>query len=348
MQFITDPQILRQAAIDRHQYRLYYSGRLVVPCVPSLLEEYVEQFHQVFTAVGKPFSPEELDGLKELVANNLEQGYAVSTHASLVLEYQPAPYPSGALTYNISTVIGSVAGQYQGWLQEREPPLFRPYPDAKAIDLAAKLGEPSQVKILEIGPGMGRNTLPLGRLGYQVDALEITAEFVEHIQQEVAQEGLRVNARQGDFLDPLIRFPPLAYQMVFASEVVPHLHDRDELRLMFAKVSDYLQSGGIFLFNTLLPVGDYVPDRTVRELSVVHCCSLFTKDEILTALEGLPFQYVMEESQIEYEKAHQPADAWEPENLGWFGLWSTGGGLFALPEGQKPPIELSWVLLQRN
>jgi len=348
MQFVTDPQILRQAAIDRHQYRFYYSGRLVVPCVPSLLEEYIEQFHQVFTAVGKPFSAEELDGLRELIADNLEQGYAASTHASLVLEYQPAPYPSGALTYNISTVIGSVAGQYQGWLQERELPLFRPYADAKAIDLAAKLGEPSQVRILEIGPGMGRNTLPLGRLGYQVDALEITAEFVEHIQQEVALEGLNINARQGDFLDPLVRFPPLAYQMVFASEVVPHLHDRDQLRLMFAKVSDYLQPGGIFLFNTLLPIGDYVPDRTVRELSVVHCCSLFTKDEIFTALAGLPLQYVMEESQIEYEKAHQPADAWEPKNLGWFGLWSTGGGLFALPEGQKPPIELSWVLLQRK
>lgn len=348
MQCVTDPQILRQAAIDRHQYRFYYSGRLVVPCVPSLLEEYVEQFHQIFIAVGKKFAPAELDGLKELVASNLEEGYAASTHANLVLEYQPAPYPSGALNYNISIMVGSVAGQYQGWIQEREPPLFRPYPDAKAIDLASKLGDPAQVKILEIGPGMGRNTLPLGRLGYQVDALEITAEFVEHIQQEVAKESLKIHARQGDFLDPLVRFPLLSYQMVFASEVIPHLHDWAELRLLLAKVADYLQPGGIFLFNTLLPIGDYVPDRTVRELSVVHCCSLFTKSEILAALEGLPLQYVMSESQIAYEKVHQPADAWEPENLGWFELWSTGGGLFALPEGQEPPLELSWVLLQRN
>jgi len=348
MHHITDPQILRQAAIARHQYRFYYSGRLAVPCVPSLLEEYVEQFHQVFIAVGKKFSDLELESLKALVADSLEQGYAASTHATLVLEYEPAAYPSTGLNYSVSTAIGSVAGQYQGWITEREPPLFRPYPDAKVMDLAAKLGDPPQVRILEIGPGMGRNTLPLGKLGYQVEALEVTGEFVQHIQQEAEQAGLPIKARQGDFLDPLVRFSPAAYQMVFASEVVPHLHDPDQLRLMMAKVCDYLIPGGIFLFNTLLPIGDYVPDRTVRELSVVHCCSLFTKPEILTALQGLPLQYVMEESQRDYEQAHQPPEAWLPENLGWFDLWSTGGGLFALPEGQSPPLELSWILLQRN
>ncbi len=347
MERITDPNVLRQAAIDRHQYRFYYSGRLVVPCVPSLLEEYVEQFHQVFISLGKKFAPPELEQLKNILNNSLQEGYAASTHASLVLEYQPES-ASGALNYQVSTVIGSVAGQYQGWIQEREPPLFRPFPDAKAINMAAKLGDPAQISILEIGPGMGRNTLPLGRLGYQVEALEVTGEFVQHIQQEADKEGLRIKARQGDFLDPLVRFPLKSYDMVFASEVIPHLHNQDQLRLMMAKVADYLRPGGLFLFNTLLPVGDYVPDQTVRELSVVHCCSLFTQSEILTSLEALPLQYIMAESQLEYEKAHQPPEAWLPENLGWFGLWSQGGGLFSLPAGQKGPIELSWIICQRT
>ncbi len=344
---ITDPVVLRKAAVSRHQYRFYFSGQFILPCVPSLIEDYLEQFQRVFTALGRQFSEADLEQLRQIVAKCLVEGYTASTHANLILDYR-VDANTGGINYTARTEIGNVAGQYQGWIRDRPAPLFRNFPDAKALHVAAKLESElgaDPLHILEIGPGTGRNTIPLARRGYHVDAVEITPEFAEQIQAAAIQESLSINVQVGNFLDPLVRFRLRHYHLAYASEVVAHLHDLDELRLLFAKVADYLIPGGLFLFNTFLPIAEYLPEPVIKELSMVHCCMLFTKAEIYQALDGLPLQYVMDEPQLKYEQQHQKPEDWE--NLGWFGLWSSGRGLFDLPEGQEPPMELCWLILQR-
>ena len=61
--------------------------------------------------------------------------------------------------------------------------------------------------------------------------------------------------------------------------------------------------------------------------------------------EGLPFERVTDESVLEYEKEHLPAEAWPP--TGWFVPWVAGQDLFDIPENRSP-VELRWLAYRRT
>lgn len=344
---VSDPAVIEQIIINKLNTRIYPRGELVMPCVPSMLEHYMERLKVLFQTLGRPFAQDELEQLHQLLKRRLEEGFQASPHSNLVLRYEPAKAPQTGLACNLSTVVSSVAEQYKTWVDTRKPPLFGSHPDAKVMAVAAEMGgDPAKTPVLDIGAGTGRNTIPLARQGYLVHAIELTPEFVQQIQSTVNAEGLPVVVTQGNILDPMIRMRPAHYKLAVVAEVVSHFRDTDQLRLLMAKMCDVLRVGGLLLFNTFLAVDGYEPDQAVREMSQIAWSTIFTRSDLAAAMEDLPLEILSDEPVYEYEKKNLPPEAWPP--TGWFNNWSTGRDLFPIVEEKKPPMELRWFLCRRT
>jgi len=344
--FVTDPAVLEKIIISKLNTRIYPRGELVVPCVPSMLDDYMKRLKTLFDTFGRPFSQTELDQLRQILSRRLEQGFQSSRHSNVIIKYEPAKAPEVGLTCNISTAVSTVADQYKNWVETRKPPLFGSHPDAKLMAVVKEMNQdPGNTAILDVGAGTGRNTLPLGRLGYLVHAVELTPAFVQQIQAAVNAEGLPIVVTEGNILDPMVRMRPAHYKLAIACEVISDFHDADQLRLLLAKISDVLRSGGLLLFNIFLAIDGYEPNQAVREMSEIAWSSLFTRADLASAMEGLPLSILSDESVFEYEKEHLPEEAWPP--TGWFINWTTGRDLFPIANS-RPPMELRWILCQRT
>lgn len=112
-------------------------------------------------------------------------------------------------------------------------PYATEFPDAKDMDLARSLGRPEDVTVIDIGAGTGRNTLPLAREGFRVDAVELAPALAELLRQDVEKEGLTVHVHLGSILDDSFNLPENHYKMIFLSEVVPHFRNGAQLRKVF-------------------------------------------------------------------------------------------------------------------
>jgi SAM-dependent methyltransferase len=235
--------------------------------------------------------------------------------------------------------------EYKYWVDTRTPPLFGKDPDAKALDVARSLGAPADVTILDVGAGTGRNTLPLAREGFAIDALEPANALCTILGETVKTEQLSVGVVEGNILDAALELPRPQYQMLLMSEVVAsHFRSVEQLRQLFEVAAQRLQPGGVFVFNAFLSDGGYKPDDLARQLSQVLWCCLFTRHDLEQASQGLPFERVADESAAEYERAHLPEGQYP--STGWYEGWSGGQDLFELP-AERPPMELRWLVYRK-
>jgi len=313
-----------------------------MPCVPGMVDHYMEWLEKLFVMLGKPMPAEVHDGLRKLMAQHLQDGFLAARHSEVVFRYEPSEKSTYGISCTIGTRIKSIADEYSSWVETRQPPLFGTHPDAKVMAVAAELGDPAQSRILDVGAGTGRNTLPLARLGYPVDALEVTPVFVEQMRTAAVAEGLPVRVVEGDVLDPQVELEGGNYKLALVVEVISDFRKVEQLRELLQKMCDRLSPGGLLLFNIFLAVAGYDPDQVVREVSQVMICSLFTRSELATAMEGLPLELISDESVYEYERHHLPPEAWPP--VSWFPNWANGRNLFPLNDEGVPPMELRWIL----
>lgn len=341
---ITNSDVLQQAILYKVNTRITARGEVIFPCIPGMLEHYLHWIDQLFHALGRPLPPEKQTELRQLIASKLATGFSVSTASMLILQYESVQPPQTGLACKLLIASSTMGDQYKTWVETREPPLFGSHPDAKVMAIAAKLGEPRKVRILDVGAGTGRNTLPLARLGHPVDAIELTAGFVEQLRVAVEAEKLPVNVTLGDVLDPLVRMRPANYQIAIAAELISHFRESDQVRLFLAKMCDFLCSGGLLLFSVFLTADGYEPDSLVREVAQMSWSTLFTPKELAAAMEGLPLVQISNELVFEYEQHNLPSGAWPPTP--WFSSWATGRDVFPMANA-RPPMELRWILCRR-
>lgn len=338
-----DPIVIEQNLQLRFNYHSAATGEISMPCLPSMLDYSVSRLDRLFETIGHKLSEEKLGQLRDLVAAKIQDGFKASPHARLVVRYEPAKAPATGLDCSVATKVLSIADQYQSWIENREPPLFGGHPDAKVMATAETLGDPSTVRILDIGAGTGRNTLPLAQRGHSVDALELTPALAEILLKSAVEQSLPVRVIQGDILDPLVRMRAAHYKLAIVSEVITHFRDNDQVRLLFAKMCDVLQSGGLLLFNVFLAAEGYEPDNRVREMSQVAGSYIMTQQELNLALEDLPLDVVSDESVLDYEHAHLPQEAWPPTR--WFVSWVSGHDVFPIQGSSL--MQLRWILCRR-
>jgi SAM-dependent methyltransferase len=342
----TNVSVLKQAMVKRLPRRVSASGQMVLPAAPSLLDHYTENLQRYFATLGRVFTKEETEHMRGLLEKKLKEAFTASPYARVIVSYETDAPPKTSLTYRVTVNVSTIGDEYETWVKTRTPPFFGALPDAKVMDLARSLGQPDQVAVLDIGAGTGRNTLPLAREGFRIDAIELTPALANILRADVAKENLSATVYEADALAGAVALPERHYGLVFLSEVIAsHIRNTEQLRALFEGAADALRDGGYLLFNAFLPKDGYKPDSVARELSQVFWCNLFTRGELSAALQGLPFALVSDESAAVYEQEHLPAEAWPP--TGWYADWAAGLDLFDVPR-ENVPMELRWLVYQRR
>lgn len=128
-----------------------------------------------------------------------------------------------------------------------------------------RLGGPG--RILELGAGTGRVTIPLARDGHHVVAVDQAPAMLAQLQTRVAAlpaaSRSRVEVIEGDLctFDVTGTFP-LA---IAAFNVFEHLYTRSEVDACLRRVAEHLEPDGVFVFDVQLPdLGWLMRDPTKR------------------------------------------------------------------------------------
>ncbi len=123
--------------------------------------------------------------------------------------------------------------------------LLTPEPHGRALDVAC---------------GNGRNAAYLARLGFTVDALDVSGVVIAWLRERVEREGLSVHPRRRDLTrGPL---PPREYQVVLNFNFL----QRD----LFAALKEVTAPGGLVVFESFarlqveLPLGRSDPEHTLE------------------------------------------------------------------------------------
>lgn len=89
----------------------------------------------------------------------------------------------------------------------------------KCLNLLAETKQPSEIKILDVGAGTGRYSIPLAEEGYDVSAIEL----VKHNLGRLKQKSALVKAWQGNAMN-LRRFEDKSFDVTLLFGPMYHLH----------------------------------------------------------------------------------------------------------------------------
>jgi SAM-dependent methyltransferase len=111
-------------------------------------------------------------------------------------------------------------------------------------------------RILELGAGSGRVTVPLARDGHQVVAIDQSAAMLGRLRTRVEAlpevVGRRIEVIAGDLRG--FRVPGKPFPLAIAAfNVLEHLYTRGEVDACLRCVATHLEPGGIFVFDVQLP-----------------------------------------------------------------------------------------------
>jgi SAM-dependent methyltransferase len=332
---------VRDAMTWRLHRRSVVNGKITLPAVPGMIDQYMSMCETLFATVGRPFTAEQLAHVREVLEGQLAEAYANSPRSNIVISYD-APVGT-VLNYHVKAEWWTVEGAYENWISTREPPLFGTESDARVWVLANQAADPTAHRVLDIGGGTGRNTLALARRGHPVDVVEMTPKFADIIRAETERESLSVRVIERDIFsteDDLRR----DYNLILLSDVVSDFRATQQLRAVFELAAQCLVGGGHLVFNAFLAKPGYTPDEAAHELGQQCYTTIFTVQELSSALSGLPLQLVSDDSVYEYERVHLPEGSWPQTS--WYADWVSGRDVFDMPR-EECPIEMRWLVYQK-
>ena len=187
---------VRDAMTRRLHRRSIVEGKITLPAVPGMIDQYMAMCEALFTTVGRPFTPEQLGQVRAVLEGQLAAAYQNSPRSNIVISFDA---PVGMiLNYRVKAEWWTVDGAYENWIDTREPPLFGTEPDARVWMLANQATDPTAHRVLDIDGGTGRNTLALARRGHPVDVVEMTPKFAGMIRADAERESLNVRVIERD------------------------------------------------------------------------------------------------------------------------------------------------------
>lgn len=102
--------------------------------------------------------------------------------------------------------------------------------------------------ILDLGCGTGNVTIPLAEMGYRLTGLDMSAEMLSVAEEKSRSKGLQINWLQQDMLE--MTLGGLKFDLVISmTDSLNYLSTLDDLKLVFAKVSEVLKPGGWLIFD---------------------------------------------------------------------------------------------------
>ena len=137
---------------------------------------------------------------------------------------------------------------------------------AAQSDEATQLDLELLVETLEFGPGdrlldvfcgYGRHALPLAQMGAHITGVDISAEYIDELQDRAATGRLPVEAICADFLTvPIEGEFDAAYCLGNSFSFFP----RPEMQAFLARIAGLLRSGGRFLAHSSMIAEVVLPD----------------------------------------------------------------------------------------
>ncbi len=123
--------------------------------------------------------------------------------------------------------------------------------------LAERLGAD---RVLELGAGAGRVSVPLARRGLEVTALELSPAMIERGQAFAARENVSIEWIQSDMRDfNLGRTFPL---MIAPFNALMHLYTLPDQDRALERITAHLEPGGTFAFDLYQP--RFGPEKVLR------------------------------------------------------------------------------------
>jgi SAM-dependent methyltransferase len=128
-------------------------------------------------------------------------------------------------------------------------------------------------RIVELGAGTGRITLPLARDGHRVTAVDRMSTMLDHLRRKLGgldpDAAARVEPVLGDIT--ALPLPDASADLVFAPfNVLMHLYRWQELLACFREAARVLVPGGRFAFDVLLPDLEWLTWDPEERHSVTH------------------------------------------------------------------------------
>lgn len=115
-----------------------------------------------------------------------------------------------------------------------------------------RYGGKKPASVLELGCGTGSMTVELARRGYDLVALDLSEEMLSVADNRCRAEGFsHVLLIAGDMCD--FELYGTVEAVVCCLDGINHLWHREDLDACFARVSNYLEPGGVFVFDCNTP-----------------------------------------------------------------------------------------------
>jgi SAM-dependent methyltransferase len=338
--------VLKASALRRLRRKQTGKGVMTFPAAPSLCHYYQQKLLTAFDVLGRPATKEEGAALGEMLGKLMAQAWKQSPYSRIVATYETESNPNAGIAYRFETVVVSVGEEYDKWVDNRPRPFFGAHANAKVLHVARSLGAPiKKVTILDVGAAEGRNTLPLAREGFAVDAVELSPEFAKLLHENLAKESLSGRVFTGDVLDPQLKIPKAYYDLVvIAGVIVAHFRTPAHVRELMERVCEVLRPGGLALFSIFLTLDGFEFDDNIRELAELFWTVMFTPAELAEVMSGLPLQLVDDVPYVAYEREHAP-ETWPPTD--YFEAYCAAQDLFDLPAG-RAPLEMRWLTYRKR
>lgn len=107
---------------------------------------------------------------------------------------------------------------------------------------------PQRAHILSLGEGEGRNAVWLGKRGWKVSAVDVSAHALAKLRRLAAQSGVDVDTHRGDVAG--FQAPPAEYDAV----IILHMHLPPRARRQaHRRALQALKPGGVLLLEALRP-----------------------------------------------------------------------------------------------
>jgi SAM-dependent methyltransferase len=123
---------------------------------------------------------------------------------------------------------------------------------------------PSHARALEIGCGMGRNTVHLARRFDHVDGVDVSPTMVAAALEHGVPENVALHALSGRDLRPL---PDGAFALAFSHLVFQHVESADDIATYVREIGRVLMPGGVAVLHfdtrpqsSLVAVAHRLPD----------------------------------------------------------------------------------------
>ena len=102
---ITDPEVLHSLLIETFNHSVTAGGEMLMPCVPVLHSSHMQRILGIFDALGSEFNQQQFQQLGQIVGRKLQEGFQISPHARLLLQYRPAEGKQEGLTFDMSVKV---------------------------------------------------------------------------------------------------------------------------------------------------------------------------------------------------------------------------------------------------